>query len=920
MGKLRAPLKEPMKTPGLNEDEGARESSPPIWHARSTDDAFDSLGSTPAGLADAEVEARLAEYGPNALPAAPGKGPLRRFLIQFHSLLIYVLIASAVVTAVLGHTVDTVVIVAVVLINALIGFIQEGRAEQALTAIQGMLAPKTAALRNGRRVSVDASRVVPGDVLLLEAGSRIAADARIFRARNLHIDEAILTGESVPVEKATAAAPKSAPLADRYCMAYSGTLVTAGMGAGVVVATGSASELGRISALLKRVQQLKTPLIRQMDSFARQLTVAILSLASLTFVFALWVRHYSVADAFMIMVGMAVAGIPEGLPAVMTITLAIGVQRMARRNAIIRRLPAVETLGSVSIICSDKTGTLTRNEMAVSRAVLPGAVYKVGGVGYVPSGGFSVESLDIDPATSPELMQLARSALLCNDASLQQQRNGEWTVEGDPMEAALVAFGLKAGHDQEMLSKDLPRLDEIPFDAAHRYMATLHHDHHGKAFVCVKGAPERIFDMCASQVSEEGEQPIHRAFWEEATNRLAAEGFRVLAIASRPLPTETSELTFQDVEQGLMLEGVVGLIDPPRPEAIAAVAECHHAGIVVKMITGDHAVTAGAIAAQLGLDTPNTVATGPDLDQLDDAALRALVIETNVFARASPEHKLRLVQAMQADGSVVAMTGDGVNDAPALKRADVGVAMGRNGTEAAKEAAEMVLADDNFATIVAAVREGRTVYDNLTKVISWTLPTNGGEMIILVGAILLGLTLPITPAQILWINMITAVGLGLVLAFEPAEPDVMQRPPRPAGAPILSGALIWRVAFVSVLFAIGAFGVFTWAEGRGSSVDVARTLVVNTVVVMEIFYLFSVRHLRTAAPTWREAVGTAPLFIGVGAIVVLQVAFTYLPVMQAIFQAQPLTLLDITVVIGIGFALFVILELEKRVRHVVPRR
>ena len=904
----------PPAGPNLHRTVGATSDPTLDWHARAAETVLQELKATPAGLPAEEAARRLAQYGRNALPAAKGKSPLHRFLLQFHNLLIYILIASAVVTAILGHTVDTVVIVAVVLINALIGFVQEGRAEQALAAIQGMLRPKASVLRNGRRVTVDASQVVPGDVLLLEAGNRIAADVRVFKARNLRIDEAILTGESVPVEKTTQPVPNGAPLGDRRSMGYSGTLVTAGLGAGVVVATGSTSELGRISALLKHVQQLETPLIRQMNKFARQLTITVLALAVLTFAFAVWLRDYSVPDAFMIMVGMAVAAIPEGLPAVMTITLAIGVQRMAKRNAIIRRLPAVETLGAVSIISSDKTGTLTRNEMTVSRVVLAEQTYAVGGIGYLPKGGFSLDSQDVDPITNPGLMRLARSALLCNDANLQEGSNG-WAVEGDPMEGALITLGLKAGYNHEKLTKDFPRLDEIPFDAAYRYMATLHHDHQGRVFACVKGAPERIFEMCHSQAVGAGEQPIQSDFWENAIVRLAAEGHRVLAIAFRPMPPDTRELTFHDVEHGLTLEGAVGLIDPPRAEAIAAVAECHRAGIVVKMITGDHAATASAIAAKLGLDRPNAVTTGPELDLLDDAALRKVATATSVFARTSPEHKLRLVQALQADGSVVAMTGDGVNDAPALKRADVGIAMGHNGTEAAKEAAEMVLADDNFASIVAAVREGRTVYDNLTKVIGWTLPTNGGEMIIIVAAILFGLTLPITPAQILWINMVTAVGLGLVLAFEPAEGDVMQRPPRPADTPLLSGFLLWQVVLVSVLFAVGAFGVFAWAEGRGASQDLARTLVVNAVVVMEIFYLFSVRYLRMTSLTWQSAFGTAPVIIGVGSIIALQVAFTYVPLMHIFFHSQPLTLLESAVVIGIGMALFVILEIEKRLRR-----
>jgi magnesium-transporting ATPase (P-type) len=876
--------------------------------------------STPQGLELPEAASRLAQYGRNALPEAAGKTVFQRLVAQFNNLLIYVLLASAVVAALLGHAVDTGVILAVVVSNALIGYVQEGKAEQALQAIRGMISPKASVVREGQRLTIDAAEVVPGDILLLEAGDRVTADIRFTKARNLRIDEAILTGESVPVDKTSAPVVAEAALGDRRSMAFSGTLVTAGQGAGVVIATGPLSEIGHISALLGRVEQLETPLIRQMNVFARQLTIAILALAAVTLAFAVFVRGYAPADAFMAMVGMAVAAIPEGLPAVMTITLAIGVQRMAARNAIIRRLPAVETLGSVSIICSDKTGTLTRNEMTVTSVVLAQRSYDVEGVGYEPKGGFSIDGREADPTTDPQLMRLARAALLCNDASLRKT-SGDWVVDGDPMEGALVAFGRKAaGFEHQKLVKDLRRIDEIPFDAAQRFMATLHHGRDGIAFVCVKGAPEQVLQMCSRQSARDGETAVDEGFWLEAIEGLARRGQRVLALASREVPANSRELVFADVEQGLTLDGLVGIIDPPRPEAIAAVVECRTAGIGVKMITGDHAATASAIAALLGHESPSNAMTGPELDGLDDATLRHTLAVGNVFARTSPEHKLRLVEAMQADGAVIAMTGDGVNDAPALKRADVGVAMGRNGTEAAKEAADMVLADDNFASIVAAVREGRTVYDNLSKVIGWTLPTNGGETLIIAAAILFGLTLPITPVQILWINMVTAVGLGLVLAFEPAEPDIMQRPPRAPDAPLLSGFLLWRIVLVSLLFAAGAFGIFAWAEWRGLAHEEARTMVVNVIVVMEIFYLFSVRYLHGTSVTWQGMLGTPAALIGVGSIVVLQFAFTYLPIMQRLFQTRSIALGDGVVIVGVGIVLLCVLEVEKRARRTLLAR
>ncbi len=882
------------------------------WHALSTETALSDLVSTRDGITSDEAAARLARHGPNALPAGTRKSLLRRILAQFDNLLIYVMIAGAAITLLLGHYVDTAVILAVIVVNAIIGVVQENKAESALEAIRGMISPRASVLREGHRVTVDAARLVPGDVLLLEAGDRVTADVRLMKARNLRVDEAILTGESVAVDKGTDPVGQSADLGDRHSMAYSGTLVTSGHGAGIVTATGPHSEIGRISTLLSRVEQMETPLIRQMNEFARQLTVAILALCAVTFLFAVFVRDYPLDLAFLAVVSLAVGAVPEGLPAVMTITLAIGVQRMAARNAIIRHLPAVETLGSVSTICSDKTGTLTRNEMTVTRVVLADRAYEVGGIGYAPKGGFSLAGSEADAATDATLMSAARSAILCNDAALRE-RDGQWTVDGDPMEGALMAFGLKAGYVRDELAKSLPRLDEIPFDAAHRYMATLHHNHDGTVFACIKGAPERVLEMCGTQSVGGGEAPLDKAHWLRAVDELARQGQRVLALASLPLPRDKRTLEFGDVDGGLRLDGLVGLIDPPRPEAIAAVAECRSAGIAVKMITGDHAATAGAIARELGLATNTRAVTGKDLDTVDDEALRTLAARTGVFARTSPEHKLRLVEALQADGDVIAMTGDGVNDAPALKRADVGVAMGRSGTEAAKEAADMVLADDNFASIVAAVREGRTVYDNLTKVIGWTLPTNGGEFLIVVFAIFAGLTLPMTPVQILWINMVTTVGLGLVLAFEPAEPDIMQRPPRASDAPILSPFLLWRVVFVSVLFAIGALGIFTWAMARGLGIDTARTMVVNTVVVLELFYLFSVRYLYGASLTWRSMLGTPAVLIGIVIIVGLQFAFTYLPWMQYLFQTTSIGLLEGAAIIGTGVALFAILEIEKHI-------
>ncbi|KGG86465.1 MULTISPECIES: HAD-IC family P-type ATPase [Comamonas] len=880
------------------------------WHALATDTVLTQLQSTAAGLSSGEARERLQQQGPNALPAAASRSMLARFLSQFNNLLIYVLLGSAVVTALLQHWVDTGVILAVVLINAVFGFVQEGRAEKALDAVKAMVSSRANVLRDGLRMAVPAEELVAGDCVLLEAGDRVPADLRLLRASSLKLDEAMLTGESVAVDKSADPVVVDAALGDRFSMAYSGTLVAAGQGLGVVVATGPRTELGQISTMLGSVQTLATPLTRLMDRFARQLTVTILSLSALMFCFALWVRDYDTADAFIAVVGIAVSAIPEGLPVVMTIALAIGVQRMAARYAIVRSLPAVETLGAVSVICSDKTGTLTRNEMSVRAVVLPGSRFDIEGEGYAPQGHFTLAGEEIEPALHPQLLHFATGAALCNDAHVRHAEGTAWTVEGDPMEGALVTLATRAGLDVERLRQDWRRLDEVPFDAVHRYMATLHRPVDAPAVVFVKGAPEQVLAMCRDQQGAEGLQALDAAYWLEQVDALAAKGYRVLGLASFAPEDAKDRVDMADVKD-LTLLGVLGMIDPPRESAKEAVHECRSAGIAVKMITGDHAATAAAIARELALADTIRVTSGHELDGLNDAQLIDVARASTVFARTSPEHKLRLVQALQADHSVIAMTGDGVNDAPALKRADIGVAMGITGTAAAKEAAGMVLADDNFATIVAAVKEGRTVYENLRKVIAWTLPTNGGQAIVIVAAILLGLSLPVTPVQILWVNLVTAVALGLTLAFEPPEPTLMQRKPRSPDEQLLQPYLLWRVALVSVLFALGCFGMFEWSLRRGDSVELARTIVVNALVIMEIFYLFSVRYTQGTSLSLRGVLGTPAVLLGVAGVTLVQLLFTYTPPMQALFDSRPVDLAAGLLAIGLGVALLLLLEVEK---------
>lgn len=881
------------------------------WHSRDGTDVLGDLDSDARGLSGHAAAQRLHEHGSNTLPQPARHGLLVRFLLHFHNVLIYVLLGSAVVTALLGHWVDTVVILAVVVLNAVIGLVQEGKAERAMDSIRHMLAPTASVMRDGKRQKVPGESLVPGDIVLLESGDKVPADLRLLRAHGLAIQEAILTGESVPVEKSVEAVAAAAVVGDRASMAFSGTLVAAGQGEGVVVATGADTEIGRIGSMLIGVEALTTPLVRQMSLFSRWLTLFILALAGLILAFGHFFQGQDLGQLFTAVVGLSVAAIPEGLPAVLTVTLAIGVQAMAREQAIVRRLPAIETLGSVSVICSDKTGTLTRNEMMVAAASIAGVDVVVQGFGYEPVG--EVRG-DTDSEYPQCLGVLARVAALCNDAALHR-RDGVWEAEGDPMEAALLAFAGKLGLNQDDTHATWVRTDLIPFDTRHRFMATLNHDHDHHACVHVKGAPETIFGFCSAQRTPDGSTAsFDHDMWHARAEALAQEGQRVLALATVAVAEDKGVLDFDDVESGLVLEGLVGLIDPPRPEAIAAVAACAGAGIGVKMITGDHAGTAAAIGRQIGLENADRVLTGVELDQLDDSELAARVLSTDVFARTSPEHKLRLVKALQSSGKVVAMTGDGVNDAPALKRADAGIAMGLGGSEAAKEAAELVLVDDNFATIVAAVRAGRTVYDNLKKVIAFLLPVNGGESLSLLLAILFGLTLPITAAQILWVNMVSSVVLAMALAFEPTEPDTLKRAPRDPASPILSRGLVVRIVLVSLLFCAGVFGQFWLALAQDLPLETARTMAVNTLVVMEIFYLFSVRYAYGTSLSLEGIKGTRAVWVALLVVTGLQLAFTYLPWLAMWFEAQPLGPLQALQVLAMGVVMLLLMEAGKAVR------
>ena len=838
------------------------------------------------GLTATEAQKRARAQGPNTLEYRPPRSTWSRLVTQFRNPLIIVLLVAGVVTAIVGDYVDSVVIFAVVVINALIGWIQEGRAQRALEAVSALLVTEATVIRDGRRQVIDAEEIVRGDSIVIEAGDRIAADGILHRAHALRVEESILTGESVPVEKSAEG--------DREV--FAGTLVVSGHAIAEVTAIGAATRMGRIGGLIDEADSIETPLTRRLDRFAWQITIVILVTGALAWVLAVFVRNFDMIEAFLAVIGLAVAAIPEGLPAIISIVLAIGTQSMARRRAVIRRLPSVETLGSVDVICTDKTGTLTRNEMTVVELLLPCGDVEVSGAGYAPDGELILEQRIDAELLSEQARHLCVAAISCNDAEWREEE-GDWVIIGDPTEGALFPLAAKAGVDVETVLDDSELLDEIPFNPDARYMASLRRTPEGRVMLFVKGAPEVVLSMCEEMSGD----------WATRGHESALAGRRLLAIAERECASETKRIDASCIKNGLTLLGMSVLMDPPRPEAAESISQCHSAGIRVIMITGDHAVTASSIGRSLGLADQEAV-TGEQIDAATDEQVRSMIQSTDVVARASPETKMRLISLLQADGRTVAMTGDGVNDAPALQRADIGVAMGLRGTDAARDSADVILTDDNFATIARAVRQGRVVYDNIIKSLQFILPTNGGEAGLILLALLLGITLPVTVGQILWVNLVTTVTLALAFAFEPASRGVMSRSPRRRDEGLITRHVLLRIVFVSVLMVAVSLAAFEFGLRHGESLEFARTMTVTMIVLAEVAYLFNVRRLSGSSLGWGTFAGNPVANAAVGILMIVQLGFIYLPLMQDVFDTAPLDSVSWLVLLGLAAAFFLSVE------------
>lgn len=885
--------------------------------SRPPDEVLAAVTSRRTGLTAEEAEQRLERFGPNRLAPAQRLPWWRRVLAQFDDTLIYILLIAAAFKAVLADWVDFSVILGVAVINAIIGLVQEGRAERALDAIKNMLSVRAHAVRSGAVIDVDADVLVPGDVVRVRPGDRVPADVRLLESTSLQAEESALTGESVPASKDVTEVRADAGLGDRHCMLHSGTLIVAGVGTGVVVAAGENTEIGKVQTMISEVEGVDTPLTRSLDALGKKLAVVILVMALVMILIGRGLHDFGVSDLVSATIGFAVAAVPEGLPALVTITLALGVQQMARRRAITRKLPSVETLGAVTTICSDKTGTLTRNEMTARVVRTSSARFDVSGLGYTPSGEVTLRGEPVGVADHPDLARLVEDMSICNDADVVED-GAQWRLVGEPTEGALSVLGRKAGFSPV----GWRRIAVVPFDPATKYMGVLAGDPSGALHVLVKGAPDRILERCDFQTGPAGEpEPLDREFWEAQLDEIGARGLRVLAAAHARPPVGTSTLSHSDLDGGLVLAGLVGIVDPPRPEAIAAIADCRTAGVRVKMITGDHAGTALAIAREMRIVPPEAgrVLTGAELEAMSTETLRATVREVDVYARTSPEHKLRIVAALQFHGEVVAMTGDGVNDAPALTRADVGIAMGIKGTEATKEAADIVLADDNFATIERAVEEGRRIYDNVRRSLLFLLPTNGAQSLVILVAVLFGLSPPLQPVQVLWINMVTSVTLGLALANERAEHDIMIRPPRQAQEPIVGFASLGRIALVGALIGSATMGMFYYEYDRGASLAEAQTTAVTMLALGQLAYLFNCRFLDRSSLTSAVLRGNAAVWWSAGSLIALQLLFCYVPIAHTWFGSAPIGAREWLMTATLALVIFLLIEVAKAISRARTR-
>ncbi|HFI5582065.1 TPA: cation-transporting P-type ATPase [Raoultella ornithinolytica] len=877
------------------------------FYKLSVDETLTSTNSSSEGISSAEAASRLQQYGENALPQKPGKPAWLRFLAHFNDVLIYVLLAAAVLTAVMGHWVDTLVILGVAVINALIGHIQESNAEKSLQSIRNMLSSEAVVIRQGNHETVATTALVPGDIVVIRAGDRIPADLRVIEAHNLRVEEAILTGESTVVEKNTEALSGDLPLGDRTNLLFSGTTVSSGGGKGLVVATGGDTELGHINQMMADIEKHRTPLLVQMDKLGKAIFIIILVMMAALFVFSLLFRDMPVSELMLSLISLAVASVPEGLPAIISIILSLGVQTMARQKAIIRKLPTVETLGAMTVICSDKTGTLTMNEMTVKAVITADTVYRVEGDSYEPIG--NIHPVDgagpVVVAPGTLLERYLRTIDLCNDSQLIKDESGLWKITGGPTEGALKVLAAKVA--LPVVATELR--SKIPFDSQYKYMSTLYRIGN-EEMILITGAPDVLFRLCQQQQTEDGLQPLNQPYWEAKIEEYAREGLRMVAAAWKPAASGQSELTHQDLQQGVILLGIAGMMDPPRPEAITAIGDCLQAGIRVKMITGDHPQTAMSIGKMLGIGNAGNAITGRELEVMDDLQLSEAAQKFDIFARTSPEDKFRLVQALQSKKEVVGMTGDGVNDAPALKQADVGIAMGIKGTEVTKEAADMVLTDDNFATIASAVREGRRVYDNLKKTILFIMPTNLAQGLLIIIALLAGNLIPLTPVLILWMNMATSATLSFGLAFEAGEKNIMKRPPRDPKLHVMDGFAIWRVIFVGSMIAVSAFVLEAWLQPRGYSPEFIRTVLLQTLVTAQWFYMLNCR-VADGFSLSKGLLANRGIWIVSAVLLALQLLIIYAPFMQMLFGTTALPFRYWVITFVIGFVMFLIVEIEK---------